>query len=319
MLAAGIAIVLISLSINAHAGNNSLHAKKALDSEIQKLKKNQQSVRNEILLIDRNAVIKNKMINKLSKDYLVKSIKLGKISTKNSETLDILAKYIGKNIYHQTSTTNKYQVWQISQFLNVFEKNQQQQINIEFEQKATQEKVENLKSALASDKLKKSEKLAKLEKQKKLLQITMNKINQLEKLRETPKPSGSSFSQSKTKFAPPILGKLVTPFGQQLYSSEFKTQHVEISPKESSVRAVNSGNVVLSKHVNGFGHMVVIAHPGDFFSVYAHCDSVLVSENSHVRKQEKIAELKYTEKDKTLYFALRHKQNAINPQKYIKL
>ena len=320
MIAYGIAIILLSSICMLNAATHSTVNKNELNSKVEQLKNSQTQVLREIDMIEKRNHTQNILMTKLTKDYFLESIRLDKINSTNAEILSKIAGYISRNYLLKKSAHqqhHKTKIWLANNLIDVYEKQQQHQINIEFNQKAMQRKVESLKDSIEHNKIEKSQKLATLSKQKEMLNITLAKIKEID--RNTMMKKSNSRSKNlitlKKKLAPPLKGTVSTPFGTNLYKTAFTTQHIEIRPQENSVRAINDGKVVLSKHVNGFGHMIVIAHEDDFFSIYAHCDTVLVAENKYVKLQQKIAEVK----NSTLYFAMRHKQVAIDPKKYIKL
>lgn len=320
MIAYGIAIILLSNICMLNAATHNTVNKNELNSKVEQLKNSQTQVLREIDMIEKRNHTQHILMTKLTKDYFVESIRLDKINSTNAEILNKISGYISLNYLlkkpdHQQH--HKTKIWLVNNLIDAYEKQQQHQINIEFNQKAMQRKVESLKDSIKYNKIEKSQKLATLSKQKELLNITLAKIKEIDRnttMKKSNSPSKKLITLQR-KLAPPIKGNVSTPFGTNLYKTAFTTQHIEIRPQESSVRAINDGKVVLSKHVNGFGHMIVIAHEDDFFSIYAHCDTVLVAENKYVKLQQKIAEVK----NSTLYFAMRHKQVAIDPKKYIKL
>ncbi len=86
----------------------------------------------------------------------------------------------------------------------------------------------------------------------------------------------------------------------------------------SSVRAVEEGNVKLAgtwEDLPQLGNLVIILHPEDFASVYAHLGSLTVNEGDHVGSGEKIGEVGSSGdvRQPTCYFELRYKGKARDP------
>lgn len=86
----------------------------------------------------------------------------------------------------------------------------------------------------------------------------------------------------------------------------------------STVRAVEEGNVKLAGtwgDLPQLGKLVIILHPEDFASVYAHLGSLTVREGDHVHGGEKIGEVGRSGdvQQPTCYFELRYKGKARDP------
>ena len=61
----------------------------------------------------------------------------------------------------------------------------------------------------------------------------------------------------------------------------------------------------------GYGNLVIVKHPDDFITAYAHNRSILVKEGQTVKRGQKIAELGMSDADKPmLHFEVRRRRQA---------
>ena len=79
--------------------------------------------------------------------------------------------------------------------------------------------------------------------------------------------------------------------------------------------AVSDGKVIFSgQGPRGYGNLIIIKHPGDLLSVYAHNRAVLVKEGASVVRGQRIAELGDTDSDRPkLHFEVRRQGRPIDP------
>jgi murein DD-endopeptidase MepM/ murein hydrolase activator NlpD len=92
------------------------------------------------------------------------------------------------------------------------------------------------------------------------------------------------------------------------------------APKGTPVISVDEGVVIYSDNgIRGYGNMIVIAHGGDIFTVYAHNKSNKVDKGDKVKKGELIAEVGNTGRSTGphLHFEIRVKNKVRNPAQYL--
>lgn len=89
--------------------------------------------------------------------------------------------------------------------------------------------------------------------------------------------------------------------------------------EEAPVRAVSWGKVVHSDVLRGYGHVVIIYHGEDYYSLYAFLSDVSVRVGQEVEKDERIGSAGYYPKvnGPGLYFELRFHQNPVNPNHWL--
>lgn len=174
------------------------------------------------------------------------------------------------------------------------------------------------------------------QKQKLLEQIISDKksyqkaIEQLElSLKELaerlPVPTLSGdFSKNKGKLPWPCESrKILYPFGmvrESRFGTQFRNAGIDIStPPEANVHAVADGKVAQIYWLRGYGQIIIIEHPGGFFSVYGNLGEVEVELNNTVRAGDiigKTAQDGWLEGPK-LHFEIRDGRKEVNPIEWL--
>ncbi len=104
---------------------------------------------------------------------------------------------------------------------------------------------------------------------------------------------------------------------------DYPIQHygIDISAQEGEpIVAPAPGEVVFSDWTLTGGNTVIIAHPGDFMTVYKHCERILVPVGADVSRGEAIALVGSTGTTSTgphLHFELWHDGKNLNPENYL--
>ncbi|MEQ1593096.1 MAG: peptidoglycan DD-metalloendopeptidase family protein [Thiobacillaceae bacterium] len=92
-----------------------------------------------------------------------------------------------------------------------------------------------------------------------------------------------------------------------------------VGERNTPVVAVAPGRVVYSgAGLRGYGRLLIIKHPGEFLSAYAHNQSVLVKEGDTVSAGQKIALMGDSDADHVkLHFEVRQYGRPLDPMKYL--
>ena len=92
-----------------------------------------------------------------------------------------------------------------------------------------------------------------------------------------------------------------------------------VGERNSPVVAVAPGRVVYSgAGLRGYGRLLIIKHPGEFLSAYAHNQDVLVKEGETVSAGQKIALMGDSDADRVkLHFEIRQYGRPLDPLKYL--
>lgn len=81
------------------------------------------------------------------------------------------------------------------------------------------------------------------------------------------------------------------------------------------VKAAAAGTVVYAgNRLRGYGNLVIVQHAGDFLSIYAHNDKLLVKEGQKVSQGQRLADMGSTDRNGPgLYFELRYRGQPVDP------
>ncbi|HSW59816.1 MAG TPA: M23 family metallopeptidase [bacterium] len=92
---------------------------------------------------------------------------------------------------------------------------------------------------------------------------------------------------SPSKFIWPAEGVVTSTFGNR-----WGTKHEGIDigcPEGTSVYAAATGKVIFSGERGGYGLVIIIQHPEDWFTIYAHNSKNIAAQGADVKQGEKIA------------------------------
>jgi murein DD-endopeptidase MepM/ murein hydrolase activator NlpD len=121
----------------------------------------------------------------------------------------------------------------------------------------------------------------------------------------------------------PTQGKVTSRFGTRVHPVfKTKTMHTGIdiaARKGSRVNAAESGEVLYSGWLRGYGQIVILDHGHDLTTVYAHLDSISVDEGAGVKKGQPIGTVGNTgvATGPHLHFEVRQNGEARDPLKYL--
>ena len=128
-------------------------------------------------------------------------------------------------------------------------------------------------------------------------------------------PSKDSKS-SITFFGSPVLGVI----SQEFNASKHPGIDV-VTTKNETVKACLGGTVIYSGYTRKDGHILIIAHSGDYVSVYKHNKTVLKKVGRKVQLGDPIAIVGNTGENTSgphLHFELWYQQTPVNPADYMK-
>ena len=143
------------------------------------------------------------------------------------------------------------------------------------------------------------------------------------------KPSKSNTTYQKPQtttnygdnnFIWPIKGTIVSKFGHKsggLYNDGINIKAVNNEP----VKATKDGVVAyVGNELRGYGNLIIVKHPGNWISAYAHLNELKVKRGDKVTKGAIIATTGATGNvdHPQLYFGIRKGREAVNPEKYLK-
>lgn len=138
------------------------------------------------------------------------------------------------------------------------------------------------------------------------------------------KASGTTASEASSKsgmasgkFNWPVAGQLTSAFGVR---NGRRHDGIDIAaPRGTPVKASQDGEVVFSSRLRGYGNLILIKHPGDMFTVYAHNSRNLKEKGSKVKQGDVIARVGTTGRSTGphVHFEIRKGSKATNPLPYL--
>lgn len=129
--------------------------------------------------------------------------------------------------------------------------------------------------------------------------------------REEPKLATGT---GEIQFIWPAKGKVIAGFAEP----RRKGIDIDGKPGDPVVAAAPGRVTYTGTGIAGLGKLVVIKHDNGFITVYAHNREILVKEQQHVARGQKIAELGATDADRPkLHFQIRKGSAAVDPMRYL--
>ncbi|MCX7947608.1 MAG: peptidoglycan DD-metalloendopeptidase family protein [candidate division WOR-3 bacterium] len=168
-----------------------------------------------------------------------------------------------------------------------------------------QEKNNRL-SRIRTNKIERQVYLSELERAKQKLESIINELSK--KKESVKKTTGISLLM-------PVNGKIVNDFGivyDKIYGTKTKNSGIDIqAPKDSPVRAAESGSVVYVGFIEGYGNIIIIEHSG-FYTIYSQITKISIKKGDNVIKGQEIAKVS----DEPMHFELRIGKEAVDPKPY---
>jgi len=122
---------------------------------------------------------------------------------------------------------------------------------------------------------------------------------------------------SSSKFIWPAKGVVTSKFGKRWGKMH---EGIDIGcPQGTPVFASTPGKVIFSGTKGGYGTVLIIQHPGEWFTIYAHNSKNLVGQGQSVKKGQKIALSGQTGRASGphLHFEIRKGVKPVDPLKYL--
>lgn len=117
----------------------------------------------------------------------------------------------------------------------------------------------------------------------------------------------STDQPSDSTWKVPVIGKIVLP-----YDSQRKGVVIHSAPA-AQVAATAEGRVIFAGYKQGLGNTVIIRHANEQETWYGWLGSLDVKEKDWVRSGQELGDVSLTKGQPLLYFALKKKQQFINP------
>ena len=125
-------------------------------------------------------------------------------------------------------------------------------------------------------------------------------------------------------FGWPVFGRISSSFGwRRSPFGKRRVFHAGIdirAPKGRNIVAAQSGRVVHSGWMGGYGYTIVLIHPSGVSTLYGHCSALLVSKGTQVNKGQLIAQVGSTGRStgNHLHFEVRQGGSPVNPMRFLR-
>ena len=142
------------------------------------------------------------------------------------------------------------------------------------------------------------------------------------KLASEPRNAGGSFARLRGSLPQPVSGTLTARFGARRDDGQSLWKGLFFRAADGAdVRAVAAGEVVFADWLRGYGNLLIIDHDDDFLSVYGNNQSLLADVGQKVGAGTTVATVGASggQPESGLYFELRHRGQAFDPGKWLKL
>ncbi|MDR2489088.1 MAG: peptidoglycan DD-metalloendopeptidase family protein [Desulfovibrio sp.] len=129
--------------------------------------------------------------------------------------------------------------------------------------------------------------------------------------------TGKDIEKSKGRLPWPVIGKIIQGYAPQAVPAS-RGLGIATAEKET-VRAVAGGKVVHNDVLRGFGTVLILQHGDDYYSLYAFLGNSPLQLGQDVASRQQLGTVGYYPaiKSSGLYFELRFKQKAINPEQWL--
>lgn len=125
------------------------------------------------------------------------------------------------------------------------------------------------------------------------------------------------------RFIWPVRGAISSPYGPRYLRRYGRGHHdgIDIVARQGTpVRSARSGHVIYANNrISGYGNMIIVRHPGQFATVYAHLSRFHVRRGQYVAKGQLIGRVGRTGRATSphLHFEVRDGQSAVDPLPFL--
>ena len=136
---------------------------------------------------------------------------------------------------------------------------------------------------------------------------------------ESEEGSGQRTASRRISLDWPVQGKCVDFFEGE---ENRKHQGIDIAcPLGTPIKAAGAGKVIYSGNaIRGYGNLIILRHPEEYVTIYAHNDVNLVKEGTEVERGQTIGKVGRTgnASGPHLHFEVRKKNNAVDPLPFLR-
>jgi len=331
---------------------------RSLRQRLSKIKKDLKAKKKEIVIYDENLRKNRERLEKKKKDLEGATENLRTSQNILDERLVFIYKRKSPSYPHnfpQKILKEKSMKVIASCDANKLARDEEKRIGIEEEKKSLEERRARIvtykevalarKSGIEKNKKVKETLLAKTEKERIAYQKRVRELEKASKELETlirnleakkketieqARLASLAFRQKKGRLPWPTISHQVTKTYGKHQHPRYKTSTfqpgIDIkAPQGAEVYAVSKGTVVFAQWsqkpgLREYGKMVMIAHGGGYYTIYAHLDDILVKEDQGVEGGELIGKVGQTasKKGHYLYFEIRKDDASVNPLHWLR-
>ena len=216
-------------------------------------------------------------------------------------------------VVQDLDATNQEIAQKVSELEDIKATQQTQKSKLDQQQQRRQTTLAKLRTSISSD-------AAKVEQlqlsERNLLEI----IAQAQQKPETTAVTLTGLQREKGQLLKPTRGRMRSLFGKRR-QGQLRWKGVVFNGIEGSpVKAIYNGKVLYADWLKGFGLVTVVDHGEGFMSLYGHNQALLKQAGDVVTTGENIALVGQSggQAEPGLYFEIRHKGQAINPNQWLK-
>lgn len=150
--------------------------------------------------------------------------------------------------------------------------------------------------------------------------LSKSKPLQQKKKRSVPKKSSKKVVASKkppSKFRWPMKGVVTSPFGKRWGRMH---EGIDIgAPEGTPIYASAAGKVIFAGNRGAYGKVIIVQHPGNWFTVYAHNSKIVVSQGATVKQGQLISKEGKTGRatGPHLHFEIRQGAKPLDPLSFL--
>ncbi|MCB9522970.1 MAG: M23 family metallopeptidase [Myxococcales bacterium] len=135
--------------------------------------------------------------------------------------------------------------------------------------------------------------------------------------------TGPDLAADAGRLPPPVPGRVLHPFGRASDEDLGHIFHKGVTfdaPRGAPARAVFDGTVAYADWYAGFGHLVLLDHGHQWFSLYAHLDRIAVQKGHRIGQGAVVGDVGDTGRlgGPALYFELRRGAEAVDPARWLR-
>lgn len=139
-----------------------------------------------------------------------------------------------------------------------------------------------------------------------------------QKAEKRPQPGAVAAATGPTVDGIPIDGRIWRNYGEAMPTGRLRQEGVTFQAAgDLPVRAIEEGTVVYAGTLKGWGQLVMLRHPDDFLSLYAHCRSLDVTKGDRIAAGSILCRSGTVDAGQTgLYVEVRHRNRPVEPSRW---